>query len=300
MKAAAAPAAPYTPPPGPPDPSLLRIRDLIYRTAGIFQPDHKLRLLEERVGRRMKEVGAASLRDYYDCLTVKPTRQAELLNLLNQITIGETYFFRNQPQVDALRRIVLPKVVEAKAKLGQRRLRIWSAGCSTGEEPYTLAITCLEEKAGLLKGWNIEVLANDLNEGSVAHAKRGEYGDYSTRYITPYFRQKYFKAVEDRLSVNEEVRSLVNIQRLNFLDDAHMAMMGNMDVIFCCNVLIYFDLASKQRVIQRFYSNLLQHGYLFLGHSESLFSVNEDFRLVHFPGATGYVKKERKRCGEVK
>jgi chemotaxis protein methyltransferase CheR len=300
MKVSAAPAQAYTPPPSPPDRSLLRIRDLIYQTAGIFQPDHKLRLLEERVGRRMKEVGAASLRDYYDCLTLKPMRQAELLSLLNEITIGETYFFRNQPQVDALRRIVLPKVVEAKAKLGQRKLRIWSAGCSTGEEPYTLALACLEEKTGLLKGWTFEVLANDLNEGSVAHAKRGEYGDYSTRYITPYFRQKYFTAVEDRLSVNEEVRALVNIQRLNFLDDAQMAMMANMDIILCCNVLIYFDLASKQKVIRRFYNNLLQHGYLFLGHSESLYSVNDDFRLVHFPGATGYVKKERKGSGEVK
>jgi chemotaxis protein methyltransferase CheR len=300
MKACTAPAPRWSPPPGPPDPSLLRIRDLIYRTAGIFQPDHKLRLLEERCGKRMAEVGAASLRDYYDCLTLKPTRQAELLSLLNQITIGETYFFRNQPQLDALRRIVLPKIVEARAKQGLRKLRIWSAGCSTGEEPYTLAIMCLEEKTGLLKGWNVEVLANDLNEGSVAHAKRGQYGDYSTRNLTPYLRQKYFTAVEDRLSVNEEVRSLVAIQRLNFLDDTYMAIMSNMDVIFCCNVLIYFDLASKQRVIQRFYSNLLQHGYLFLGHSESLYNVNDDFRLVHFPGATGYVKKERKSGGEVK
>ena len=123
---------------GPPDPDLIRIRDLIYQVAGIFHPDNKLRLLLDRCGRRMKELKSQSLHEYFECLTVRPTRQAELVALLNEITIGETCFFRNQPQLDSLRQVVLPKIVEAKSKLPLRRLRIWSAGCSTGEEPYTL------------------------------------------------------------------------------------------------------------------------------------------------------------------
>jgi len=278
---------------GPPDHELIRIRDLIYQVAGIFHPDNKLRLLLDRCSRRMKEANTQNLREYYECLTTRPTRHAELLALLNEITIGETCFFRNQPQLDALRQIVLPKIIEAKAKLPFRRLRIWSAGCSTGEEPYTLRILMLEEAQRRLKDWTVEILATDLNENSLEHAKTGLYNSYSTRNLTPYYRQKYFVPVEDQLQLQPAVRSSVAFTRLNLSDDSRMIFMKSLDIIFCCNVLIYFDLASKQRVIQHFYNNLLPHGYLFLGHSESLYGVNEDFRLVHLPRSTAYVKGER-------
>ncbi len=158
---------------GPPDPELVRIRDLVYQVAGIFHPDNKLRLLLDRCGRRMKELKTQSLHEYFECLTIKPTRQTELITLLNEVTIGETCFFRSQPQLDALRTIVIPKVLEAKAKFPLRRLRIWSAGCSTGEEPYTLSILMMEEAQRQLKDWKIEILATDLNERSLAHAKNG-------------------------------------------------------------------------------------------------------------------------------
>jgi chemotaxis protein methyltransferase CheR len=171
---------------GPPDPDLVRIRDLIYQVAGIFHPDNKLRLLLERCGRRMKELKVSSLREYLEHLTVRPTRQGELIALLNEITIGETSFFRNQPQLDALRQIVIPKILEAKAKLPVRRLRIWSAGCSTGEEPYTLSMLLLEEAFGRLKDWTVEILATDLNERSLTHARNAVYGTYSTRNLTAY------------------------------------------------------------------------------------------------------------------
>src|SRR5579864_6578955 len=140
---------------GPPDHELIRIRDLVYQVAGIFHPDNKVRLLLDRCGRRMKELKTQTLREYFECLTIKPTRQTELVALLNEITIGETCFFRSQPQLDAMRTIVIPKVLEAKAKFPLRRLRIWSAGCSTGEEPYTLSMLLLEEASSRLKGWTI-------------------------------------------------------------------------------------------------------------------------------------------------
>ncbi|MGA9511188.1 MAG: protein-glutamate O-methyltransferase CheR [Candidatus Sulfotelmatobacter sp.] len=280
-----------------PEPELMRIRDMIYQTAGIFHPDNKLRLLLDRCGRRMKELGVQNLRDYSECLTTRPNRQAELVALLNEITIGETSFFRNQPQLDALRRIVIPKILAAKSNLPLRRLRIWSAGCSTGEEPYTLRMVALGEANGLLKDWSTEILATDLNERSLAHAQAGIYGSYSTRNLTPAYRDKYFLPQGDKLQVNAMARSSINFSRLNLSDDSHMTFMKSMDAIFCCNVLIYFDLASKRRVIQHFFNNLLPHGYLFLGHSESLFGVNDDFRLVHLPGATAYVKGERVPSG---
>ena len=283
---------------GPPDPELVRIRDLVYQVAGIFHPDNKLRLLLDRCSRRMKELKTQTLREYFECLTIKPTRQTELIALLNEITIGETCFFRSQPQLDAMRNIVIPKILEAKSKLPLRRLRIWSAGCSTGEEPYTLSMLLLEEAAGRLKDWTIEILATDLNERSLAHAKNAIYGSYSTRNLTAHYRQKYFTAIGDQLQVQPAVRTSITFSRLNLSDDARMTFMKGLDVVFCCNVLIYFDLASKRRVIQHFYNDLLPHGYLFLGHSESLYGVNDDFRLVHLPGATAYIKGERNQAGK--
>ncbi len=283
---------------GPPDPELIRIRDLVYQVAGIFHPDSKLRMLRDRCDRRMKELKTQTLREYFERLTVKPERQAELVALLNEITIGETCFFRNQPQLDALRQVVIPKVLEAKAKLPLRRLRIWSAGCSTGEEPYTLSMLMLEEAQRRLKDWTIEILATDLNERSLAHAKNATYGRYSTRNLTQYYRQKYFTQMGDQIQVQPFVRSAITFSRLNLSDDARMIFMKSIDIIFCCNVLIYFDLSSKRRVIQHFYNNLLPHGYLFLGHSESLYGVTDDFRLVHLPGATAYIKGGRSQAGK--
>ena len=282
-------------PGSPPAPQLVQIRDLVYQVAGIFQPDNKLRFLEDRCAKRMQALGVATLREYYDCLTVKPIRQAELISLLNEITIGETCFFRNQPQLDAVRNVVLPHILEARAKLALKHLRVWSAGCSTGEEPYTLSMMLLEELNGRLKGWTFEVMATDLNERSVAHAKQGVYGAYSTRNLTPYFKQKYFVAAGDNLQVVPEVKARINFTRVNLLDDIRMAFLKGFDLVLCCNVLIYFDVVSKRRVIQHFYNNLLAHGYLFLGHSESLYGVSDDFRLVHLPSATAYVKAEKRQ-----
>lgn len=283
---------------GPPDPDLIRIRDLVYQVAGIFHPDSKLRLLHDRCGRRMKELKTLTLREYFEHLTIRPTRQTELVSLLNEITIGETYFFRNQPQLDSLQQIVIPKIIEAKSKLPLKRMRIWSAGCSTGEEPYTLSMVLMEELQRRLKDWTIEILATDLNERSLVHAKTAIYGTYSTRHITAYYRQKFFIPNGEQLEVQQAVRNQIAFSRLNLSDDARMTFMKSLDVIFCCNVLIYFDLASKRRVIQHFFNNLLPHGYLFLGHSESLYGVNEDFRLVHLPGTTAYVKGDRSPAGK--
>jgi chemotaxis protein methyltransferase CheR len=278
---------------GPPNPHLVQIRDLVYQVAGIFQPDNRMRFLEDRCAKCMEVLGVSTLREYYECLTIKPIRQAEMVNLLNEITVGETCFFRNQPQLDALRNIVLPKIVEARSKMALRHLRIWSAGCSTGEEPYTLSMIMLEEAADRLQGWTFEILATDLNERSISHCKRGVYGERSTSNLTPYFRQKYFSESADELHINPEVKVKVNFSRVNLLDNACMAFMKGIDIILCCNVLIYFDAAAKQRVIQHFYDNLLPHGYFFLGHSESLYGMTEDFRLVHLPSATAYIRAEK-------
>ena len=143
----------------PIDPIFRQIRDLVYKVCGIFQLEEKLYLMVDACGRRMKQVGVRSPREYWDLLTAHSSREVELRHLLNEVTIGETCLFRSQPQLDALRKVILPEIVAEKARQVTKRLRLWSAGCSTGEESYTLAMNMLEESELLLKGWTVEILA---------------------------------------------------------------------------------------------------------------------------------------------
>jgi chemotaxis protein methyltransferase CheR len=281
-----------------PSSHLFQIRDLIYQVAGILQPDHRLEFLDKRCHKRLAATGVSNLQQYYDLLTRSASRTAEMTELLNEITIGETFFFRNQPQLEALKKVILPPKVEAKLKLPYSKIRIWSAGCSTGEEAYTLAILLMEE-AALLKNVKFEILATDLNERSLEKARAGIYGEYAIRNLSPQLRQKYFDLQPDGklLAVKDHVKAAIQFSRVNLLDDSKMMFMKNMDVIFCCNVMIYFDGVARKKVVQHFYNNLLPKSYLFLGHSESLFSINQQFQLVHFPGATAYHKSDKPAGG---
>ena len=273
------------------DPAYLQIRNTIYQISGIYQPDEKLYLLASRCGRRMSAVNAKTPAEYLDHLTTRGNREAELRLLLNEITIGETYMFRSPPQLEALRNIILPQIIKVKSAMGFKRLHIWSSGCSTGEEPYTLAMFLLEESQSLLAGWSFDILATDLNDNSLAAAKAGIYGEYALRSTSEVLRKKYFRPYDDkRLEASDQLKSLIRFERVNLHDDGKMTFLKGMDIIFCCNVLIYFDLGSKRKVVQHFYSNLLPGGYLFMGHAESLYQVDDRFHLVHFPGAIGYWK----------
>jgi len=275
----------------PVDPVYRQIRDLVYKVSGIYKADEKLYLLADGCVRRMKLMGAKSPRDYWDHLTANPSRDGELRQLLNEITIGETCLFRSQPQLDAVRKVILPEIVVEKTKQITKRLRIWSAGCSTGEESYTLAMNMMEESERLLKGWTVEILATDLNDRSVETAKAGIYGDYALRNTTDYYKRKYFTTLDEKkLQVRPEVKKLITFSRLNLQDDSKMLFMKGMDLIFCCNVLIYFDGASKAKVVNHYYTNLNFGGYFFLGTSESLLNLNDKLHLVHFPGSIAYWK----------
>jgi chemotaxis protein methyltransferase CheR len=243
----------------------------------------------------MKSLAVRSTRAYWDLLNAASSRDAELRHLLNQITIGETCLFRSQPQLDALRKVILPEITAEKSKQITKRLRIWSAGCSTGEESYTLAMNMLEENERLLKGWTVEILATDLNDRSVETAKAGIYGDYALRNTSDYYKRKYFLIIDEKkLQLRPEVKKLITFSRLNLQDDSKMLFMRGMDLIFCCNVLIYFDLPSKSRVISHYFSNLNFGGYFFLGTSESLLKLNDQFHLIHFPGTIAYWKPSLK------
>lgn len=275
----------------PHDPAFLKIRDLIYTIAGIYHCQEKIYLLASRCARRMTALGVATPTDYLDHLTTRGNRTAELRLLLNEITIGETYMFRHPAQLDALRNVVLPQILESKNQIGLKKLRFWCAGCSTGEEPHTLSMLLLEERDKLLAGWTFDILATDLNDNSLETARAGIYGEYALRNTTPALRRKYFTDIGDKkLKATDQLKAQIRFDRLNLSDDSKMVFQKGIDVILCCNVLIYFDLASKRRVVQHFYSNLMPGGYLFLGHAESLYQVDDSFKLVHFAGTTGYRK----------
>lgn len=273
------------------DPVYLKIRDLVYQACGIYHSEEKLYLLAGACKRRMVHTKVKDPRQYLDFITKPSTRALELRELLNEITIGETCLFRSQPQLNSLQNVILPELIATRGKIGLRKLRIWSAGCSTGEEPHTLSMFLLEQSEKLLKGWNFEISATDLNDRSIETAKAGLYGPYALRNTTDLYKRKYFNSAEgDKLQVKDEVRAHITFSRLNLTDDTKMLFMKGMDLIFCCNVLIYFDIASKRKVVQHFFSGLQAPGYFFLGHAESLYQVSDQFRLVHLPGTTTYLK----------
>lgn len=275
------------------DPVYLKIRDLVYQACGIYHSEEKLYLLVSACNRRMNQSGgqANTGREYLELLTHPSKRDAELRGLMNEITIGETCLFRSQPQLNALHNVILPELTTERGKLGLKKLKLWSAGCSTGEEPYTLAMFLLEEKERLLKDWSFDIQATDLNDHSIEVAREGVYGDYALRNTPALYKSKYFTAMNGgRLKVREEVKARITFTRLNLSEDSRMVFMKGMDLVFCCNVLIYFDLVSKRRVVQHFYANLMQGGWFFLGQAESLFQVNDQFRLIHLPGTTVYRK----------
>ena len=273
------------------DPIYLKIRDVVYPASGIYHSDEKLYLLAAACKRRMLKAKSAEPRQYLDFLTSPVSRILEMRELLNEITIGETCLFRSPQQIAALQNVILPELLAKRTTNGLRKLRIWSAGCSTGEEPYTLAMFLLEQTDKLLKGWTFEIAATDLNDRSIETAKAGIYGDYAVRNTSDLYKRKYFTPVgNDKLQVNNNVKAHVSFSRLNLSDDSKMLFMKGMDLVFCCNVLIYFDVASKRRVVQHFFSSLQAPGYFFLGSAESLYQVTDQFRLVHLPGITTYLK----------
>ncbi|HUN60801.1 MAG TPA: protein-glutamate O-methyltransferase CheR [Candidatus Sulfotelmatobacter sp.] len=275
------------------DPAYLRIRDLVYQTSGIYHSEEKLYLLAAACKRRMAALGGpiTTGRAYLDHLTNPLKREVENRELLNQITIGETCLFRSQAQLNALHNVILPEIAAERSKIGLKKLKVWSAGCSTGEEPHTLAMFLMEEQEKLLAGWTFEIQATDLNDNSIVTARAGIYGDYALRNTPDLFKRKYFVPADGtRLRVKDEVKAKITFNRLNLNDDSRMVFMKGMDLIFCCNVLIYFDSTSKKRVVQHFYSNLMPNGCFFLGQAESLFQVSDQFHLVHLPGTTVYRK----------
>jgi chemotaxis protein methyltransferase CheR len=258
------------------------LRDLIRDYAGILYADENSFLLQRRLEPRLEALGLRSFGDYYDYLTATGRsdgdRARELDEICERIVTRETYLFRESYQLAAFREGILPQVHKARPR-GQR-LSVWSAGCSTGEEPYTIAI--LLRESGLFDSWDVHVVGTDISQTALASASAGVFGPSSFRQTESAIIERYFHpAPGGRLEVRDEVRRLVTFSQLNLQDSAWSLPGEPFDAIFCRNVLIYFDRNLRGPVIYRFADKLLPGGYLLLGHSESLLDTASPFEVAH-------------------
>ncbi|WP_052464274.1 CheR family methyltransferase [Geoalkalibacter subterraneus] len=245
-------------------------------------------MLERGLQRRMRVLGIDCYRAYLDYLTTSPYGHDELNRLLRLLTVGETCFFRDLNQFEALRRQVLPELLAHRR--GDRTLRIWSAGCSTGEEPYSLAIV-LREFFPETRDWDVRILAGDLNPQALHKARSGVYGARALRMADPAIVDKYFHLRDKRYILDESIRRMVeysslNLQRHNYPDEA--LGLAEIDLLMCRNVLIYFNRDTCRSVLEGFYRTLRPGGYLFLGHAESLTSLSPRFERVSGEGGFYY------------
>jgi chemotaxis protein methyltransferase CheR len=233
-----------------------------------------------------------SFGEYYYFLQYDRSKREELNKLFEVVTTNETSFYRNPPQLKVFEEKVLSEIFDRQRKSGQKRLRIWSAGCSTGEEPYTLAIQIHEVLRTELPSWDIKITANDLSENVLSSARRGVYSEYALRTTPKEIISKYFTQEDVGFKVKPEVKKLVSFGQINLNDRTQIKRIERSHVVFCRNVIIYFDDDMKKRVIGAFYDNLLPGGYLIIGHSESLHNISRAFKPMHHPGAIVYKKEE--------
>jgi chemotaxis protein methyltransferase CheR len=264
------------------------VRDLIHSHCGIFFDSDAKFLLEKRLARRLDLHQLPGFKEYYHFLKYSRGREQELSDIMDVLTTNETYFFREEFQLKAFVGELLPELKAVKEKRGDRTIRIWSAGCSTGEEPYTIAMLIME--TGAFKDWKVEIVGTDISHRVLQHARKGVYGKSSFRTTSPERIQRFFHQQDGLYRIKDEVRGLVTISHLNLLDENRMILLGKMDVIFCRNVIIYFDQVAKRMVVESFYRTLREGGYLLLGHAESLLNTTTAFALKHLKSDMVYQK----------
>ncbi len=251
------------------DKTFKNIRDYIYSLTGIYIGDNKKYFIENRLENRLKECKKSSFEEYFDYIK-SHKGNGELLNLYNAITTNETYFFREQDQIYACLNHLIPMVRQKKNKI-----KIWSCACSTGEEPYTISMVQQEN----YKDYFIEIIASDISELALQSAKRGIYNSYSVRNVPIQYLEKYFKKVDNLFfELDEKIKRTVSFYNINLINPSETKKISNVDIVFCRNVLIYFDEKSKQKALSNIYDSMVPGGFLFLSMSESLHNVTRAFK----------------------
>ena len=265
-----------------------RLSSIIYDRSGIHFPETKKYVLESRLGHRLSELNIDDFDQYIAYLTMGPYQADEFQEMFNRITINETSFFRNEPQLDVFEKTVLPEMIEKRGS--SKRLRLWSAACSSGEEPYTMAMQLHRSLGIRLSDWRVEILGTDISEKCLNIAAAGRYSNYALRSTPPLIKNRYFKQDGLFFDLDPTIRSMVCFEKHNLKDRFAAKRHGQWDVIFCRNVMIYFDDEMKKQVVQMFHDQLASDGYLFIGHSESLRNLGVGFEQIPVPQGFCYRK----------
>jgi chemotaxis protein methyltransferase CheR len=255
------------------------IADFLRASCGLHFGSESRYLLERRLARRCVELGVRSFTSYHYALRSDTTGDGELAWAIDHLTTNETYFLRERRQLEALIEEIVPALQARRGGAGESPVSVWSAGCSSGEEPYSIVLMALE--AGLVPGRDLRVYASDISRQMLHKARRGVYREASFRQMDPWLRDKYFAPKDGAYRISDELKKHVHFAHMNLLDETRSALLGSLDVILCRNVIIYFDLETKRRVVRAFHQKLRPGGFLLLGHSESLINLSTDFELKH-------------------
>jgi len=255
-------------------------RSLIYRESGIHFTSTNRSILESRIKERLREKNLDSAKTYFTAIS---NDTGELKGFLDSITTNLTRFFRNQAQFDALQHYIVPELTKIK-QTGDKTFRIWSAGCSTGEEPYTIAMLLTDI---LPPPWKFEIVASDLSLKCLMTAKEGFYANNRIEGIPDAYLKRYFDKSEGGYKVHKEIMDRIRFDYHNLNNESGLR---NMDLVFCRNVIIYFDEAAQKSVINRFWNSMSAKSFLIIGHSESLFGMDTKFEFVKTQWATFYRK----------
>jgi len=265
------------------------LKDFIYEKTGIYFAENKMYLLESRLANRLNELNLTSFEEYYYHLKFGGSKtEQEITYLYDLVTTNETSFFRNPPQLDAFKIVVQKNYLNGTRPEGG--LRMWSAGCSTGEEPYTLAIMMLELLAHSNMTMPFVIYGTDISTKALESAKKAVFNNYSVRNTDKAILSKYFTEDKGNYILKESVKKYVSLDFLNLMDASAYRKYRQMDVIFCRNVLIYFDEKGKKTVIDNLYESLKPGGFLTIGHAESLHNISRGFKPLIFPGTIAYQK----------
>jgi chemotaxis protein methyltransferase CheR len=254
---------------------------LIYNESGIHFTATNRSILESRLKERLREKGIGEVKSYFAMISAD---KEELKSFLDSITTNLTRFFRNQGHFDALEHFVVPELIKIKQKTGNTHIKLWSAGCSTGEEPYTIAMLMSEI---LPPAWKFDIVASDISLKCLMTAKEGFYADSRISGIPDGCLKKYFDKVEGGYKIHQDIQSKIRFDYHNLKNDSGLR---NLDIVFCRNVIIYFDEAAQTAVINRFWDSMASKSFLFIGHSESLFGMDTKFEFVKTQWATLYRK----------
>lgn len=267
------------------------LRDFVHENAGLSFEDSQRASMRSRLAGRLLALDLPSFEDYYHYLRFSPNRADEFLRLVDHLTNNETYFFRETAQLNVFLDHVLRVVKERKAKTGDRRLRILSVGCSSGEEVLTLAMLAFDS-GQFFWGWDVRFVGLDIDQSVIDRARRGVYHQNSFRSTTPAIRDRHFAPDGNGWAVRDALKRQVEFHLGNLLEPSSYEPIAPVDVLFCRNVLIYFSDVATARAVRVFHSVLAPGGYLFLGHAESLSRVTSAFTPIRFPGAMIYQKPE--------